>query len=83
MRNLDLHGKNRFEAQILIDGFLYENYCLKEYFVCIIHGHGNHVMTNVVYQALSTSPYVDHYEFAPPQYGGSGATIVYLKQGEV
>lgn len=50
-------------------------------FVCIVHGHGDYIIKNVVWDTLSTSPYVERYEFAPPQFGGVGATIVYINHG--
>ncbi len=78
MVSLDLHGRNRYEAEVLLDSFLKESYCNKEYFVCIIHGHGEGIITKLVREKLNESEYVKSYEFAPPQYGGSGATIVYI-----
>lgn len=81
MHKLDLHGANRYEAKVLVESFLYESYCTKQYFVCIVHGHGDYIIKNEVWDALSASPYVERYEFAPPQFGGAGATIVYIDQG--
>ncbi len=79
MEQLDLHGNNRYEAPVLIQGFLKENYYKKSYFVCIIPGFGNNIMQQIVRYELSINKYVKSYELAPPQYGGAGAIIVYLK----
>lgn len=32
MHKLDLHGANRYEAKVLVESFIYENYCTKQYF---------------------------------------------------
>lgn len=84
MKQLDLHGKNRYEAKILIESFIYESYCQKEYFICVIHGYGLNIMYQTLKEILGDKKYqqyIDYYEFAPPQYGGSGSTIIYLKKG--
>lgn len=79
MEKIDLHGKNRYETRVLVENFLYESYLLNRYFVSIIHGHGANILVKEVREILANSPYVKSYEFAPPQYGGAGVTIVYMK----
>ena len=82
MKQLDLHGKNSFESEVLINLFLKEAFINKEYFICIIHGHGTMVLLRKTREILRDSKFVKSYEFAPQNYGGTGATIVYIK-GEI
>lgn len=79
MIKLDLHGRNQDEARILIESFIKESYETRQYFVCIIHGVGQNILSKLTWQILANNEYVRNYEFAPPQFGGAGATIVYLK----
>ena len=48
--------------------------------VHIIHGHGKGILRRSIAQFLSTHPVVERFYPAPPEKGGSGATIVELKK---
>ena len=48
--------------------------------VRLIHGRGKGVQKEVVRRVLENHPEVSEYREAPPERGGWGATIVWLKQ---
>ena len=48
--------------------------------VRLIHGRGKGVQKEVVRRVLSENPLVDRYAEAPPERGGWGATLVWLKR---
>jgi DNA mismatch repair protein MutS2 len=45
----------------------------------IVHGHGTGQLRRAVAEFLKNHPLVERYETAPPEQGGGGATIAYLK----
>jgi DNA mismatch repair protein MutS2 len=47
--------------------------------VRIVHGHGMGILKKAVADVLKNSPYVEKFYSAPPEEGGSGATIAELK----
>ena len=76
---LDLRGQ-RYDAAMrqlsqYLDSALLSNHPL----VTIIHGKGTGAIRQGVHKLLDQHPQVDHYEFAPPNAGGNGATLVYFK----
>ncbi len=76
---IDLHTFSPKEIPFLLEDFLTE--CRRKGFkeVRIIHGKGRGVQMNIVHSFLEKSPLVESYEPAPPEAGGWGATIAYLK----
>ena len=46
----------------------------------IIHGHGTGALRRAVADLLRHHPHVAHFELAPENQGGAGATVVELKQ---
>ena len=50
--------------------------------VRIVHGHGMGILKRAVAEVLKESPHVAKFYAAPPEEGGSGATIVELKAAE-
>ncbi len=78
MKKLDIHGCIKSEAIIKVNAFLKENYRHRNYHALIIHGTGKKVLSKTVQELCEESPYVLDFEYAPPQIGGVGATIVYL-----
>ncbi len=50
--------------------------------VRLVHGRGKGVQRDRVRGVLARNPRVESYAQAPPERGGWGATIVWLKQGD-
>ena len=44
-----------------------------------MHGHGMGILKRAVAELLTTHPHVEKFYAAPPEEGGTGATIVELK----
>lgn len=80
MKQIDVHGCIKSEATIKVRVFIKECFLHSEYFCLIIHGTGKHVLQKATHEICEESKYVDHYEYAPPQLGGAGATLIYLKK---
>jgi DNA mismatch repair protein MutS2 len=80
MEKIDIHGLIASEAEIKINLFIKESYIHRRYFILIIHGTGRHVLLRLVHKLARDSIYVDRYEFAPPNMGGTGATILYMNK---
>ena len=83
--SLDLHGLNRDEAWTAMETF-FENSRQKGYEkVLIVHGKGNHHMTDSALRDLSRSfiescPFAGESGYSAAKDGGSGATWVILKE---
>jgi DNA mismatch repair protein MutS2 len=45
-----------------------------------VHGHGMGILKKVLWELLALHPHVEKYYQAPQQEGGTGATIVELKE---
>ncbi|PYS75715.1 MAG: hypothetical protein DMF66_18725 [Acidobacteria bacterium] len=50
--------------------------------VRIIHGKGVGVQREIVRKVLASTPFVEHFADAPPDAGGWGATVAFLKASE-
>jgi DNA mismatch repair protein MutS2 len=79
-RELNIIGKRAAEACEEVDGFLDTASLAGVDRVRIVHGHGMGVLKRAVAELLSRSPYVAKHYQASQQEGGSGATIVELKE---
>ena len=77
---LKLIGKKTDEAVDLTDKFLDEAFLNGLTEVRIIHGHGTGALRKAIAELLSDHPHVARFAAAPQDQGGSGATIVELKQ---
>ena len=62
---------DRFIDQAFLNGI--EN-------IRIIHGHGKGILRNAIAEHLSGHPQVERFRLAPPEQGGSGATLVELRK---
>ena len=62
------------------DKFLDEAVLAELRSVRIIHGHGTGQLRRGLAEYLRESPFVSSFAIAPPEQGGSGATIVELKE---
>ena len=77
--SIDLRGQ-RYDAAIekakrYLDQALLSHHPM----VTIIHGKGTGALRKGIGQLLTKHPQVDRFEFAPPNAGGNGASIVYFK----
>ncbi len=85
--SLDLHGFTREESLTRLRDFLAISVSSGYKKVSVIHGRGLHseggrgVLKQVVRRELKSSRFVRWYGDAPPEQGGSGATIVILQRG--
>lgn len=77
---LKLIGKTTDEAADLTDKFLDEAFLNGLNEVRIIHGHGTGALRRAIAELLSGHPHVARFKAAPQDQGGSGATIVELRQ---
>ena len=77
---LNLIGKKTDEAFDLVDKFLDEAFLNGLSEVRIIHGHGTGALRRSVAELLADHPHVARFAIAPQDQGGSGATIVELRQ---
>ena len=77
---LNLIGKKTDEAVDLLDKFLDEAFLNGVTEVRIIHGHGTGALRKAVAELLADHPHVQKFAKASQDHGGSGATVVELKQ---
>lgn len=79
MKTYDVHGLNKTQVEVVVPSYIKECFKTNEYHFLIIHGYGKQVLSETVKNILAKSIYVKSYEMAPPNIGGAGATLVYLK----
>jgi DNA mismatch repair protein MutS2 len=77
---LNLIGQTTDDARDRVDRFLDEAFLQGHSHVRIIHGHGTGALRRAVADLLRHHPHVAHFELAPENQGGAGATVVELKQ---
>jgi len=73
---IDLHGIDRNGAIVYIKQFITENYIMKNKFIVIMHGIGNHILKQTTHNYLKTEKRVNDYKLL---YNNIGCTIVELK----
>ncbi|MBN1352865.1 Smr/MutS family protein [candidate division KSB1 bacterium] len=76
---LDLHGFFPEQVPEMLDEFIKNALELRLYRLRIIHGKGKSKLKWLVHKTLENDPRVASFGDAPPESGGWGATIVYLK----
>jgi DNA mismatch repair protein MutS2 len=79
-RELNLIGQRADEATDELDKFLDSAVLASVDRVRIIHGHGMGVLKKTVSDVLSRNPHVGRFYPATPSEGGTGATIVELRE---
>jgi DNA mismatch repair protein MutS2 len=79
-REINLLGQRAEDAIAEVDKFLDSAAVASVNRVRIIHGHGMGVLKRAVNEFLASSPYVARFYPAPQSEGGSGATIVELRE---
>jgi DNA mismatch repair protein MutS2 len=77
---LKVIGMTSDEALDHVDKFLDQAYLAEAESVRIVHGHGKGVLRRAIAKFLEQHPLAASFEPAPPQQGGSGATIVTLRK---
>lgn len=78
-REINLIGQRAEQACEQVEKFLDNATLAQVDRVRIIHGHGMGVLKKAVADVLKNSPHVENFYVAPPEEGGSGATIAVLK----
>ncbi|SUB74468.1 endonuclease MutS2 [Peptoniphilus indolicus] len=76
---IDIRGNNFEDARVIVDKYIDDAYLsgIKE--IRIIHGKGTGVLREKIRDYLRKNKYVKHYEDAPNNQGGYGATVVEFK----
>jgi DNA mismatch repair protein MutS2 len=77
---LKVIGLTADEALERVDKFLDQAFLAGIENVRIIHGHGKGILRKAIAKFLTDHTQVERYSLAPPEKGGSGATIVELKK---
>jgi DNA mismatch repair protein MutS2 len=77
---LNVIGRTTDEAVDAVDKFLDEASLATLSQVRIIHGHGTGALRRVITELLKDHPHVARFTAAPQEQGGSGATLVELRQ---
>ena len=75
----DLHTISPREVRAVVEEYLREAHRKGFRSVRIIHGKGVGVQREIVRAALARTPFVEHFTDAPPEAGGWGATVAFLK----
>jgi len=78
-REINLIGQRAEQACEQVEKFLDSATLAQVERVRIVHGHGMGILKKAVADVLKNSPYVEKFYVAPPEEGGSGATIAELK----
>ena len=78
-REINLIGQRAEQACEQVEKFLDNATLAQVDRVRIIHGHGMGILKKAVADVLKNNPHVESFHVAPPEEGGSGATIAVLK----
>ena len=79
-REINLIGQRAEEACENVDKFLDSAALAQVERVRIVHGHGMGILKKAIAELLAKHPHVEKFYVAPSEEGGSGATIVELKE---
>jgi DNA mismatch repair protein MutS2 len=77
---LNVIGQTTDEAVDAVDKFLDEASLASLSQVRIVHGHGTGALRRAIGDLLRDHPHVARFTAAPPNPGGTGATLVELRQ---
>jgi DNA mismatch repair protein MutS2 len=78
-QEINVIGEHAEEARDLVEQFLDHAVMATAARVRIVHGHGMGILKRTIWELLKSSPHVEKYYPAEQFEGGSGATIVELK----
>jgi DNA mismatch repair protein MutS2 len=76
---LNVIGLTADEAVQRVDKFLDESFLAGVQSIRIIHGHGKGILRRAIADLLTGHPQVSRFQPAPPNQGGTGATVVDLQ----
>jgi DNA mismatch repair protein MutS2 len=76
---VNLIGATAEEALARADEFLDRAYVAGRFRLRVIHGHGKGILRKALHEFFAFHPHVEKFYPAPPNEGGSGATIVELR----
>ena len=76
---IDLHTIPPKQVKAVVEEYLLEAHARGFRHVRLIHGKGIGVQREMVRKILDRTPFVRHYNDAPPEAGGLGATIAELE----
>ncbi len=79
-QEINVIGQHAEEAREAVDEFLDRAVMATATRVRIVHGHGMGILRKTIQDLLSRHPHVAKFYPAPPQEGGTGATIVEIKE---
>ena len=79
LSELNVIGSTADGALTRLEKFLDESISTDLLELRIVHGHGTGTLRRAVAQFLKNHPLVERFEAAPQNQGGSGATIIHLK----
>ena len=79
-QEINIIGRHAEEARDEVDQFLDHAVMATASRVRIVHGHGMGILRKVIHELLGKHPHVSRYYPAPQSEGGSGATIVELRE---
>ncbi|HEY3443084.1 MAG TPA: endonuclease MutS2 [Paludibaculum sp.] len=79
-REINLIGKHAEEALEEVDRFLDSAYMAGVMRVRVVHGHGMGVLRRMVHDLCKAHPHVEKFYAGGPSEGGTGATIIELKE---
>ena len=80
LSELNVIGTDVDEAVVRLEKFLDASMSTDLVELRIVHGHGTGKLRRAVAECLKRHPLVEHFEAAPQNQGGSGATVVRLKE---
>jgi len=79
-QEINVIGQRAEEARDAVDEFLDRAFMATASRVRIVHGHGMGILRKTIQELLSRHPHVAKFYAAPQQEGGTGATIVELRE---
>lgn len=79
-REINVIGKSGDDAVLEVDEFLDSAFLAGVTRVRVIHGHGMGILKKRLHEVFKKHPLVAKYELASPAEGGTGATIVEIKE---
>ncbi len=79
-REINVIGKTGDDAVLEVDEFLDSAFLAGVTRVRVIHGHGMGILKKRLHEVFRKHPLVEKFELATPAEGGTGATIVEIKE---